>query len=198
MSTSPASIICLCHCIHNHANRLGDELRQRTGSYHVRLEGFAEAYALAIPEEQAAVASELASYGWDARKAGTSSTIYQNAVHRAWAYSSKLHGRQWPLQVARTMFDPHAPLPESLPKSVVNLSGRHPAKHIVISDDLKLGEYVSQCRELGATVVHRQDGRCTQIDHQDPIVQLHSAPTARHYRNATHEILRAHNSELHS
>lgn len=198
MSTSPANIICLCHCIHDHANIIGDQLGHRTGSYHVRLKGFAEAYALALPEEQDTIASELASHGWDSRLAGASSAAYRDAVHRTWEHSTKVHGAQWPIQVARTMFDPHAKLPESLPKAVVNLSGQHPAKAVVISDELKLSEYAFQFRSLGATVVHRQGERCTQTAHQDLTIQLTSTPTAWHYQNATTEILRAHHPELHT
>ncbi|MGP5049294.1 hypothetical protein [Glutamicibacter ardleyensis] len=198
MSTSPANIICLCHCIHNHANAIADQLGYRTGAHYVRLKGFAEAYALSLPKEQNTIASELALHGWDARLAGASSAAYRDAVHRSWEHSSKVHGAQWPMQVARTIFDPHAQLPEALPKSVLNLSGLHPAKDVVISDELKLSEYAAQFRSLGATVVHKQDERCIQTAHQDLTIQLTSTPTARHYRNATIEILRAHNPELHT
>ncbi|MGP4994570.1 hypothetical protein [Glutamicibacter ardleyensis] len=198
MSTSPTNIICLCHCIYDHANALGDAIGSQNGRHHVRLEGFAEAYALSLPEEQKIVASELARHGWDARLARTSSPAYQDSVDRAWIHSLRIHDGQWPLQVAQTMFDPHAQLPIALPKPVTNLSGYQPAQGVVISDQLRLDEYPRRLRSYGATVVHQQDSGCSQTAGHDLNIRLTPVKTARNYRIATQEILRAHTTELHT
>lgn len=69
-----------------------------------------------------------------------------------------------------------------------------------IHDHAKLNvcEYASQSKSSGAAVVRRLSRRCAQDAHQDLIIQINSAPTAWNHRNATTEILPAHNPKLHT
>ncbi|MGP5262791.1 hypothetical protein [Glutamicibacter arilaitensis] len=198
MAVSMNSIICLCHCTQDHANLLGEAIGIRAGKRHLRLEGFAEAYALAHPAEQVTVASELAKCGWNATTAKLHSAEYRQAVDRAWVHSQTIHGEKWPIEVAQAFLDPTQPVPEGLPKAVKNLVCPMPDEGFVVSDKLRLTTYLPWFRSKGALIVHQQDQPCDQATSQDQYIHIGSGNSAKNYLKASEAVLQSLTTKLNS
>ncbi|MGP5014508.1 hypothetical protein ACTXJX_11875 [Glutamicibacter ardleyensis] len=196
MAEKQPSVICLCHCTRNHANRLGEAIEARTGKRHLRLEGFAEAYAIAHPVEQMTVATELSKYGWNAVTAKEHSVAYQQAVDRAWIQSKENYGESWPLEVAQAVLNPTHPIPMGMPTPVTNLICHVPEKGLVVSDQLNTTGYLPWLRSHGALIVHQQEQYCVQATQDDH--QVSFSRSGRGYRDASESVLQSLTTKLHS